>query len=113
MIVTGMLFGHILHTKKEQIGRRLAVWGCLLGGLGNTANAAVLYLFPDQAATRSATQFSARQVVTTQEPLSFLLLSFIVGVLIVGLVVVSAVLTQKRTLPRLPFRKREEEDDLE
>ena len=51
--------------------------------------------------------------MTTQEPLSFLLLSFVVGVLIVGLVVVSAVLTQKRTLPRLPFRKREDEDDLE
>ncbi len=108
-----MLFGHILRTKKERIGRRLAVWGCLLGGLGNTANAAVLYLFPDQAATRSATQFTARQVATTQEPLSFLLLSFVVGVLIVAVVIAFAVLTQKRTLPRLPFRKEEDEDDLE
>ena len=117
-MVTGLLFGHILRTKKERVGRRLAVLGCLLGGLGNAVNAAALYLlFPDQTRTgtaiRASTTSIPRQVVTTQEPLSFLLLSFVVGVLIVGLVVISAVLTQKRTLPRFPFRKKEEEDDLE
>jgi hypothetical protein len=126
LLVTGILFGRILHAKKEQVGRRLGVWACLLGGLGNAANAAILYLLPGQATAGpptgqgpvgSSITFTARQVATTQTPLSFLLLSFVVGVLIVALVVVSAVLTKERTFPRiplpgLPFRK-EEEDSLE
>jgi hypothetical protein len=117
LLVTGILFGRILHAKKEQVGRRLGVWGCLLGGLGNAANAAILYLLPGQATTGSSIPFTVRQVATTQTPLSFLLLSFVIGVLIVALVVVSAVLTKERTFPRiplpgLPFRK-EEEDSLE
>jgi hypothetical protein len=108
LFVTGILFGHMFRTKKERIGWRLAVSGSLLGGLGNAANAAVLYLFPDQTSTGSAIRASARQVVTTQTTLSFLLLSFVAGALIVALVIISAVLTQKRTFPRLPFRKGEE-----
>ncbi len=111
LVVTGILFGHILRTKKERIGKRLVAWGCLLGGLGNAANGAVLYLFPSQAPTGTSLGFSARQTVTTQTPLSFLLLSFVVGVLIVALVIISAVLAQKKALPRLHFRKSEEEED--
>jgi len=82
------------------------------GGLGNAANAAVLYLFPEQTSTGSAIRASTRQIVTTQTTLSFLLLSFVAGALIVALVIISAVLAQKNAFPHLPFRKGEE-DSLE
>jgi hypothetical protein len=109
LLATGILFGHTLRIKKEHVGWKLAVLGSLLGGLGNAVNAAVLYLFPNQAMTGSAIRSFARQTVPTQTLASFLLLSFVVGVLTVLTVVIPAVLIQKRTFPHLSFRGREKE----
>jgi hypothetical protein len=109
LLVTGILFGHTLRTKKEHVGWKLAVSGSLLGGLGNAANAAVLYLFPNQAMTGSAIRSFARQTVPTQTLASFLLLSFVAGVLVVTLVIIPAFLIQKRKFPHLSLRRGEEE----
>lgn len=45
LLITGILVGHVLRTKKASIGRRLALLGSLLGGVGNVVNGAILYLF--------------------------------------------------------------------
>jgi len=112
LLVTGILFGYVLKTKKSNIGRRLMALGCLLGGVGNVVNGAVLYLFQSQ--TTTGTSFPpgsgdmppfARQAVSTQTPVSFLLLCFVAGVLIVLLVLVPATLAQSERLRRLSFRR--------
>ena len=114
LLVTGILFGYILRTKKTNVGRKLMALGCLLGGIGNAVNGAILYLFQSQTTGSSFQQGGgevtpfARQAVSTQTPASFLILSFVIGVLIVLLVLVPAVLVQRRTFPHLPFRRREQ-----
>jgi RsiW-degrading membrane proteinase PrsW (M82 family) len=114
LLVTGILFGYILRTKKTNVGRKLMALGCLLGGVGNAVNGAILYLFQSQTTGSSFQQGGgevppfARQAVSTQTPASFLILSFVIGVLIVLLVLVPAVLVQRRTFPHLPFRRREQ-----
>ena len=115
LLVVGILFGYVLKTKKSNIGRRLMAIGCLLGGVGNVINGAVLYLFQSQTAT--GPNFPpgggdmppfARQAVSTQTPFSFLLLCFVAGVLIVLLVLVPATLAQSERFQRLSFRRRGE-----
>ncbi len=107
LLVTGILFGYVLKTKKSIIGRRLMALGCLLGGVGNAVNGAILYLFQSQATTGPSIPSFARQAAPTQT-LSFLILSFVVGALIVLLVLVPAVLVQRRTFPHLPLRRRQQ-----
>jgi RsiW-degrading membrane proteinase PrsW (M82 family) len=108
LLVTGVLFGYILRTKKTNVGRKLTALGCLLGGVGNAVNGAILYLFQSQATTGPSIPSFARQTAPTQSPVSFLILSFVVGALIVLLVLVPAVLVQRRTFPHLPFRRRQQ-----
>ena len=112
LLVTGILFGYVIKTKKSNIGRRLMALGCLLGGVGNVVNGAVLYLFQSQ--TTTGTSFPpgsgdmppfARQAVSTQTPVSFLLLCFVAGVLIVLLVLVPATLAQSERFKRFSFRR--------
>ena len=49
LLIAGILIGHIIRTKKANIDRRLTALGSLLGGTGNAVNAAILYLFQNQA----------------------------------------------------------------
>ena len=112
LLVTGILFGYVLKTKKSNIGRRLMALGCLLGGVGNVINGAVLYLFQSQTTTGPSFPPGggdmppfARQAVSTQTPFSFLLLCFVAGVLIVLLVLVPATLAQSERFQRLSFRQ--------
>ena len=107
LLVTGILFGYILRTKKTNVGRKLTALGCLLGGVGNAVNGAILYLFQSQATTGPSIPPFVRQA-SAQTPVSFLILSFVAGALIVLLVLVPAVLVQTRTSPHLPFRRRQE-----
>jgi RsiW-degrading membrane proteinase PrsW (M82 family) len=109
LLITGILVGHVLRTKKASIGRRLALLGSLLGGVGNVVNGAILYLFQNKTTTRPDMPSFVRQTVSTQTPISFLLLSFIVGTLIVLLVLIPATLIQRRGFPRLPFGRGGEE----
>jgi len=114
LLVTGILFGYILRTKKTNVGRRLMALGCLLGGVGNAVNGAILYLFQGQTTTGPSFPSGAeippfaRQAASAQTPVTFLILSFVVGALIVLLVLVPAVRVQRRTFPHLPFRRREQ-----
>jgi len=110
LLVTGILVGYVLRTKKSTIGRRLLALGSLLGGVGNVVNAGVLYLFQNQARTGPTVPTFVRQTMPAQTPVSFLFLSFVIGVLIVLLVLVPAALVQTRGLPRLPFRQGEKNE---
>jgi prolipoprotein diacylglyceryltransferase len=93
--------------------------GSLLGGLGNLANAVLLYLFQGQqtsqaipqAITQAITQATPRalagsQMMTAQSLPSFLVVSFIIGTLMILLVFVSA-----RLIIRVRGRKIVEEEE--
>ena len=110
LLVTGILIGYVLRSKKSTIGRRLFVLGSLLGGVGNVVNAGVLYLFQNQARTGPTVPSFVRQTMPAQTPVSFLLLSFVIGALIVLLILAPAVLVQTKGLPRLPFRRGEKNE---
>ena len=103
LLVTGILVGYILRTKRANIGRKLIVLGSLLGGVGNVVNAAILYLFQSQSTVETNIRTFARQTVPTQSPAVFLLLSFVVGILIVLLVLIPATIIQTRELSFLRF----------
>ena len=103
LLVTGILIGYILRTKRANIGRKLIVLGSLLGGAGNVVNAAILYLFQSQSTMQTNIRSFARQTVPAQSPAVFLLLSFVVGILIVLLVLIPATIIQTRELSFLRF----------
>jgi hypothetical protein len=109
LLVTGIMIGLVLRTTKAKIGRKFVIVGSLLGGFGNLANAALLYLFQGPATTPSFPQFTpqatqqaaplatprafAASQMAAQSLTSFLVLSFIIGTLMVLVVFVAARLT--------------------
>jgi hypothetical protein len=89
--------------------------GSLLGGLGNLANAVLLYLFQGQQTSQALPQaipqatpraFAGSQMMTAQSLTSFLVVSFIIGTLMILLVFVSA-----RLIMRVRGRKIVEEEE--
>jgi hypothetical protein len=117
LLVTGILVGYILRTKRDKMGRKLIILGSLLGGAGNAVNAAILYLFQRSSTVPANLPANfrtfARQTMPTQSLASFVLLSFIVGILIVLLVLIPATIIHTRKLSFLKsFVRRGERDEL-
>lgn len=103
LIVTGIMIGIILRSTRAHVSWKFIIAGSLLGGLGNVANAVLLYLFqgqqPRQAIPEAITQTTPRaftgQALPTQSLASFAVLSFIIGTLMIVLVFVAARLTMR------------------
>ena len=106
LIVTGIMIGIVLRTTKAHVSGRFIIVGSLLGGLGNLANAVLLYLFQGQQTSQAIPQaipkaipqatpraFAGSQMMTAQSLTSFLVVSFIIGTLMILLVFVAARLT--------------------
>jgi len=101
LIVSGIMIGIILRSTRAHVSWKFIIAGSLLGGLGNVANAILLYLFQGQqsrqAIPATITQVTPRaftgQTLPTQSLASFAVLSFITGTLMILLVFIAARLT--------------------
>jgi len=115
LIVAGIMIGIVLRTTKAHVSGKFIIVGSLLGGLGNLANAVLLYLFQGQQTSPALPQaipqatpraFAGSQMMTAQSLTSFLVVSFIIGTLMILLVFVSA-----RLIMRVRGRKIVEEEE--
>jgi hypothetical protein len=123
LIVAGIMIGIVLRTTKANVSGRFIIVGSLLGGLGNLANAVLLYLFQGQQSSLAMPQgipqavpeavpqattraFAGSQMMAAQSLTSFLVVSFIIGTLMILLVFVSA-----RLFMRVRGRKIVEEEE--
>jgi uncharacterized membrane protein YebE (DUF533 family) len=115
LIVAGIMMGIVLRTTKAHVSGKFIIVGSLLGGLGNLANAVLLYLFQGQQTSQALPQaipqatpraFAGSQMMTAQSLTSFLVVSFIIGTLMILLVFVSA-----RLIMRVRGRKIVEEEE--
>jgi predicted neutral ceramidase superfamily lipid hydrolase len=107
LLITGIMIGLVLRTTKADVSWKFIIVGSLLGGLGNVANAVLLYLFQGPGTTQTTPQgipqavpqatpraFAASQIAA-QSLTSFLVISFIIGALMILLVFVVARLTMR------------------
>jgi hypothetical protein len=119
LLITGVMIGSILRTTKAHVSWRFIIMGSLLGGLGNVANAVLLYLSQGQQTRPAMPQaipetipqvtppaFAGGQMISAQSLASFVALSFIVGAFMILLVFVSA-----RLFMRVRGRKIIEEEE--
>ncbi len=119
LLITGVMIGSILRTTKAHVSWRFIIMGSLLGGLGNVANAVLLYLSQGQQTRPAMPQaisetipqvtppaFAGGQMISAQSLASFVALSFIVGAFMILLVFVAARLTV-----RIRGRKSVEEEE--
>lgn len=111
LIIAGIMIGIVLRTTKAHVSWKFIISGSLLGGLGNLANAVLLYLFQGQQTSQAIPQATPRalagsQMMTAQSLPSFLVVSFIIGTLMILLVFVSA-----RLIIRVRGRKIVEEEE--
>lgn len=93
LLVAGIMIGSILRTTKTHVSWRFIIVGSLLGGLGNVAYAALLYLFQGQETRQAIPRTFPSQMMPTQSLAFFAALSFITGTIIILLVFVAARLT--------------------
>lgn len=107
LLITGIMIGLVLRTTKANMSWKFIGVGSLLGGLGNVANAVLLYLLQGQGTGQTIPQgipqtipqttpraFAASQIAA-QSLTSFLAISFIIGALMILLVFVAARLTMR------------------
>jgi hypothetical protein len=119
LIVAGIMIGIVLRTTKAHVSWKFIIAGSLLGGLGNLANAFLLYLFQGQQTSRAIPQaipeaipqatpraFAGSQLTAAQSLTSVLVVSFIIGTLMILLVFVSA-----RLIIRVRGRRIVEEEE--
>jgi hypothetical protein len=123
LIVAGIMIGIVLRTTKAHVSAKFIIVGSLLGGLGNLANAVLLYLFQGQQSSQAIPQgipqgipeatpqattraFAGSQMIAAQSLTSFLVVSFIIGTLMILTVFVAA-----RLIIRVRGRKIVEEEE--
>jgi hypothetical protein len=105
LIVAGVIIGSILRKTDIRISWKLLILGSLLGGLGNLANAGLLFFFQGQQTRPSFSQGPPADfqipsnlqlpstIETTFNPISFLVTSFVVGAIMILIILIVAVLT--------------------
>lgn len=105
LIVAGVIIGSILRKTDIRISWKLLILGSLLGGLGNLANAGLLFYFQGQQARpsfsqRAPTDFQIPSniqlpgtIQRTLNPISFLGTSFVVGAIMILIILIVTVLT--------------------
>jgi hypothetical protein len=105
LIVAGVIIGSILRKTDIRISWKLLILGSLLGGLGNFANAGLLFFFQGQQtrpsfSQRTPTDFQIPSnlqipstIQRTSNPISFLVTSFVVGAIMILIILIVAILT--------------------
>ena len=104
LLIAGIMIGLVLRKTKADVSWKFILVGSLLGGIGNVANAVLLYMFQSPAtptipqgasqfATQATPRFYAGGGVAAQSLTSFVAISFVIGVIIILLVFVAARLT--------------------